>query len=86
MDMANRTFGHYFYGQYYAVQAMYLAGGTYWQQWYPSIRDQLIGSNRTSSMQQADGSWDSTHGASYGTAMSLIILQVPHRYLPVLQR
>ena len=27
--------GHYFYGHYYAVQAMFLAGGDYWASWYP---------------------------------------------------
>jgi hypothetical protein len=80
-EMSNRTFGHYFYGQYYAVQAMYLAGGNYWRQWYPAIRKELL--NR---QDDTDGSWDSTHGKSYGTAMAMIILQVPHRYLPVLQR
>ncbi len=30
---------HYFYGQYYAVQAMWHAGGKNWDQWYPAIRD-----------------------------------------------
>src|SRR4029079_12783028 len=34
--------GHYYYGQYYAVQAMFLAGGDYWASWYPAIRNQLI--------------------------------------------
>ncbi len=33
---------HYFYGQYYAVQAMWTAGGNYWQQWYPAIREELL--------------------------------------------
>src|SRR5204862_3221519 len=43
--------GHYYYGNYYAVQAMFLAGGDYWGQWYPAIRDQLV------ARQQNDGSW-----------------------------
>jgi hypothetical protein len=30
---------HYFYGNYYAVQAMFLAGGDYWAKWYPAIRE-----------------------------------------------
>ena len=33
--------GHYYYGNYYAVQAMFLAGGDYWARWYPAIRDEL---------------------------------------------
>ena len=33
---------HYFYGYYYATQAMFLAGGDYWASFYPAIRDELI--------------------------------------------
>ncbi len=69
--------GHYFYGQYYAVQAMWHAGGEYWNQWYPAIRDELL------QRQQADGSWTSSHSGEYGTAMACIILQMPLNFLPV---
>ena len=73
--------GHYFYGQYYAVQAMFLAGGSHWQRWFPEVREHLLG------IQQDDGSWSSRNqGDHYATAMSLIILQIPSRYLPILQR
>ena len=34
---------HYFYGHYYAVQAMWTAGGRYWSAWYPAVRDELVG-------------------------------------------
>jgi hypothetical protein len=72
---------HDFYGHYYAVQTMYLAGGAYWATWWPAIRDQLLAA------QQDDGSWtDSSVGDAYGTAMSLIILQMPKRYLPIFQK
>src|SRR4051794_28353962 len=33
---------HYYYGHYYAVQAMWTAGGRYWTTWYPLIRDELV--------------------------------------------
>lgn len=79
-NMGYQGGGHYEYGHYYAVQAMFLAGGDYWRQWYPRIRDQLISS------QQPDGSWQSNHGEAYGTAMSLLVLQVPNRLLPIFQR
>jgi len=85
--MANATPGkevngsHYWYGHYYAVQTMYLAGGAYWASWWPAIREQLIASQRE------DGSWeDRSVGSAYGTAMSLIILQMPKRYLPIFQK
>lgn len=78
--MGERTFGHYFYGHYYAAQAMYQAGGKQWTGWFPLIRREML------LRQDADGRWQSTHGDSYGTAMALIILQMPNRYLPIFMR
>lgn len=70
--------GHYFYTHYYAVQAMWHAGGEYWNQWYPAIREELI------SRQQANGSWaQGGGGPEYAAAMACIILQIPLNYLPV---
>ena len=75
------TLNHYFYGQYYAIQAMFLAGGEPWATWWPAIRAELIDAQR------ADGLWaDQGAGDEYGTAMSLIILQMPKRYLPIFQK
>lgn len=71
---------HYFYGHYYAVQAMWTAGGRYWSEWYPAIRDELIG------RQALDGSWMDQICSHYATAMACIILQVPNNYLPILQK
>lgn len=71
---------HYFYGHYYAVQAMYQAGGDFWSKWYPAIRDELLQRTRP------DGSWPDSHGSEYGTAMACIILQTPNSYLPIFQR
>lgn len=72
---------HYFYGHYYAVQAMYLAGGEHWAAWWPAIRAELM------MTQREDGSWeDRSVGSTYATAMSLIILQMPKRYLPIFQK
>ncbi len=76
---SNRS--HYFYGHYYAVQAMYLYGGTSWATWWPAIREELIGEQRE------DGAWNDNHaGPAYGTSMALIILQMPKRYLPIFQK
>jgi hypothetical protein len=73
----SRNEGHYFYGHYYAVQANFLAGGKYWAEWYPAIRDELCHSQDTS------GAWNGDFSEDYATAMALIILQMPNRYLPV---
>jgi hypothetical protein len=70
--------GHYYYGHYYAVQAMFLAGGEYWSSWYPAIRDQLIARQT-----KATGAWSGDFSEDYATSMALIILQMPNRYLPV---
>jgi hypothetical protein len=72
---------HYFYGHYYAAQAMWTAGGDYWKEWYPAIRDELL------HLQNADGSWsDPTICRHYATAMACIILQIPNNLLPILQK
>ncbi len=72
---------HYFYGHYYAVQAMWHAGGDHWRTWYPSIRDELL------ARQMPDATWpDSMINSEYGTAMALLILQMPNNCLPIFQR
>lgn len=72
---------HYYYGQYYAVQSMYLAGGSHWSAWWPAIRAELLDAQRD------DGRWDDRSvGPAYGTAMALIVLQMPKRYLPIFQK
>jgi len=71
---------HYFYGHYYAVQAMWYAGGQRWNTWYPAIRDELI------SLQREDGAWLDPISYEYGTAMACIILQLPNNFLPIIQR
>lgn len=75
-----QTVGHYFYGHYYAAQAMFLAGDTTWQRWWPAVRAELI------EKQELDGFWRGQAGEEYGTAMALIILQVPKRLLPIFQK
>ena len=57
---------------------MFLAGGQYWAAWYPAIREELI------ARQDRTGGWTSSEIApEYGTAVALIVLQMPNRYLPV---
>ena len=71
----------YFYGHYYAVQAMYQAGESYYQQWYPQIQQALL------RKQQPDGSWAGPQtGTDGSTAIAVLILGVPYRFLPIYQR
>lgn len=76
-----RKGSHYYYGHYYAVQAMWHAGGNHWREWYPAIRDELLGDRET------DGRWsDELICDEYGTAMACLVLQTPINYLPIFQR
>ena len=76
--------GHYFYyyGHYYAVQAMFITGGNYWSRYYKKTSRELVND------QNGNGSW-SNHtgpGSNFATAVACIVLQTPFRYLPILQR
>lgn len=71
---------NYFYGHYYAAQAMWHAGGEHWNSWFPAIRNELL------RRQMPDGSWPDSICNEYGTAMACIVLQVPNQYIPIFQR
>lgn len=74
---------YYWYGQYYAAQALFHSPevkdwDVYWSKAFPTI----------SRLQEADGLWTRSDsvGPAYNTAMALIILQIPNNYLPIFQR
>jgi hypothetical protein len=79
-DIVRRDESYFEYGHYYAVQAMWQAGGERWAKWYPAVRDDLL------SRQGKDGSWFTAYGAEYATAMCLLVLQMPENQLPIFQR
>ncbi|MBA3846529.1 MAG: terpene cyclase/mutase family protein [Planctomycetes bacterium] len=73
------------YGQYYAAMSIYQAqslgewGRAAWSRWYPAITNELIAT------QQPDGHWNGSYD-QYPTAVAVLILSIPHRYLPIYQR
>lgn len=71
---------HYFYGQYYATQAMFMAGGEAWKKFWPALRQDMI------KRQGKDGGWSAQMGGVLSTSMALICLEVPNRLLPILQK
>jgi hypothetical protein len=75
-----QRYSHYYYGHYYAAQAMWIRGGDDWNTWYPAIRDELV------RRQLPTGFWQDSICPEYGTSMALIILQMPNNYLPIFQR
>ncbi|MGQ0614009.1 MAG: prenyltransferase/squalene oxidase repeat-containing protein [Planctomycetaceae bacterium] len=73
--------GHYYYTQLYMAQACWQKGDRFWDEYFPVMRDRLL------SLQQGNGSWNGDGvGTTYGTAIALIILQLPYSSLPILSR
>jgi hypothetical protein len=79
----------YYYGNYYAAQAMYTRGGEEWKSWYRMVRDDLLAMAKARRGEDGEGrTWwiERLVGNTYSTAVAAIILQVPNHYLPIFQR
>ncbi|MBI1374695.1 MAG: squalene--hopene cyclase [Phycisphaera sp.] len=79
------------YTMYYVGQGLYQVGGDRWRQAYPKIRDAIIESQQRSERVDADGSWEGGKvggkpGQLFGTAVAVFVLNIPNRYLPILQK
>ncbi|MGE3854955.1 MAG: prenyltransferase/squalene oxidase repeat-containing protein, partial [Planctomycetota bacterium] len=73
--------GHYWYTHFYLAQAYYQASAQDWDKYFPSMRDQIVGS------QLPGGRWPNRDvGSLFSSAVALIILQLPYQNLPVYQR
>jgi hypothetical protein len=77
----------FFYSTYYCSQAMAQLGGRHWKQFFPSLANVLVRSQKSS------GEWppepygsDSSFGNTYSTAMAVLSLTPPLQLLPVYQR
>jgi hypothetical protein len=82
--MEYRDHYFYYYGNYYAAQAMHTRGGAAWNAWYARVRDDLL-----EAAERSDGTvhWRSLYvGDVFSTSVAAIILQVPKNYLPIFQR
>jgi prenyltransferase beta subunit len=82
-------FGHFYYGNYYAMQATFQAGGDYWEHWHPQARQWFLRN------QNPDGSWpgvgsetqyNAGSALTYSTALGAMCLEVYLHYLPAYQR
>lgn len=84
----------YFYGNYYAAQAMYQYGGrepAVWAKWFGRVHDDLLSTQirkPSPDTGKAEGWWESNVDSSnaYATATALLILQFPLDQLPIHQR
>jgi len=91
----DKTF--FIYGHYYAAQAMYQAGGQgekylqYWQKWYPDISRFIVSKQLASGGERGrylfGGGFTYTDDfGAWSTAMCVLVLGIPYRYLPIYQR
>jgi len=73
---------YYWYGNYYACQAFFWAGGPRFNAYYRRLADDLL------ALQRKDGSWRNSVGPgdTFSTAVATLILQLPRQYLPIFQR
>ncbi|MDP6634506.1 MAG: squalene--hopene cyclase [Phycisphaerae bacterium] len=83
------------YTMYYVSQALYQVGGKAWQDGYPKIRKALVDSQALKSKSstvgdESNGSWGGKRvggksGQMFGTAVAVFTLNIPNRFLPILQ-
>jgi hypothetical protein len=83
-ELARWYGAHYYfwYGNYYAAQAFYQAGGPRLRSYFARLSTDLL------TTQQADGRWRNQTGPGdpFATAVACILLQMPRQYLPIFQR
>lgn len=73
--------GHDFYAHLYLAQALYVSNDPYWDTYFPQRRDFFV------TTQRPDGAWwGDGVGDVYGTAIALIVLQLPYNQLPIMQQ
>jgi hypothetical protein len=87
---------YFYYGNYYAAQAMYTVGGTeprVWEQWYGRVRSDLLQSKQDRAAPgrpgEVESHWRSNVGPgshTFATSVALLILSMPFDYLPIHQR
>lgn len=90
MESYNVQFSsHYFffYGNYYAVQAFYMAGGQRWNRYYDHVKEYLL-ARQVLREGPEYGSWtcEVGPGSTFGTAVGTLILAIPFQYLPIFQK
>jgi len=74
------------YTMYYLSQALYQVGGKLWQDGYPRIRKALVASQDRAGGSWAGGRVGGKPGQLFGTAVAVFALNIPNRYLPILQQ
>jgi hypothetical protein len=73
---------YFWYGNYYAAQALFTEGGPRWRRYWQALCEDLL------LRQQTDGHWRNPIGPgdAFATAVACLLLRVPAQYLPIFQR
>lgn len=73
---------YFWYGNYYAAQALYQSGGDRFRRFYDRLMHDLLQG------QLPAGNWRNSVGPGdeFSTAMACILLSMPKQYLPIFQR
>lgn len=82
--LVRRHADHYYfwYGSFYASQAYFQAGGSWFTGYHQKITTDLL------RLQREDGRWVNNVGPgdAFSTAVACLILSIPQQYLPIFQR
>ena len=81
---------YFYYFHYYAIQALYQAGGKEWNDWHPHVRELLLDApEQGRQLGRAAGivrGGPTRANRIYPTAMATLILNIYRHYLPAYQR
>lgn len=77
---------YYFYGNLYAAQAMFQAGGADWTTWWKGAQEDLFSKAVRHHGDQFKWEDPRAFGDCYATASACLILELPMRYLPIFER
>lgn len=85
----NPQIERYHYAAFLCSMAMFQMGGRYWEEFYPTISQELV------SGQLPDGSWQASNarhdqearwGPAFTTSMAILALTAPDQLIPIYQR
>ncbi len=82
---------YYYYGNFYASQAMWQAGPELFDPWFDQVHQHILESvgHKRRDLKTGLEHWvwrSSQYGDEYATSMALLILEIPLQYLPIYQR
>ena len=92
IEVYNQGWGshdRFHYGVYYCSQAMFMLGGRYWAQFYPTLANTLL-ENQTPAghwqLETKGGLADGRFGICFTTSLAILSLTPPYQLLPIYQR